>query len=98
MSRATYKDVHYRRLVRDGWTRGTLSGAIADALNARPNGSGERYADDWRLRVAAEGENLHRFINNFHIADCFWEPVCVYSGRDADRDCNQREGCTRGRH
>ena len=80
MSRATYKDVHYRRLVRDGWTGGTLSGAIADALNAKPNGSDERYADDWRLRVAAEGENLHRFINNFHIADNFvFGNLCAYT-------------------
>ncbi len=82
MSTTTYKDVHYRRLVRAGWAGGTLSDAIGDALNAKPNGSGVRFADDWQLRVATapDDANLRRFVNNVHIAnDYIFGNLCVYA-------------------
>lgn len=81
-SKKRYLDVHYRRLVRDGWSGGTLAARIAAALDARPPGSGSRFSEDWRLRVtAAPGDDDQlRFMNNFHVADSYvFGNLCSYT-------------------
>ena len=85
MAGTKYKDVNYRKLVRDQWSGGTLAAAIAAALGSRPAGSVVRYEDDWRLRVttARGDESQSRFVNNFQVTGSYvFGNLCAFTGNE----------------